>query len=232
MSRNMTPDEIQQQLERIRQGGRERDEALCNIAESGDPKAITAMLEVLDELNTELGEIEACTVVCALLENLQTTLPVILDYLERSPLSTMGKDCAYILGDIAGLGRREPDPRIVPALVKAGEIALDEDGITGLETHRSTLLSTVIYALRQCLYYGTALAAQPFLISLLLQSVEIKGDLDGFNFLQLLETLYANDKDYLLPKLNEILSSISSECELAETINEFIACKRTGDEYW
>lgn len=228
----MTPGEIRQQLECIRQGGEERDDALYNIASSCAPKAITAMLEVLDELNTELTEIEAYTVVYALLEDLQITLPVIFDYLERSPLSTMGADCAYILGDIAGLGRREPDPRIVPALVKAGEIALGEDGITGLETHRSPLLFMVIHALRQCLYYGTAFAAQPFLISLLLQSVEIKEDLNGFDFFQLLEILYTNDKDYLLPKLNEILSSISSECELAETINEFIECKRTGDEYW
>lgn len=117
MSPNMTPEEIQQQLNRLKQGGEERDNAIYSITESADPEAITAMLEFLDELNSPFNAIESYTAVYALLSNLERTLPVILSYLERSPLSTMGADCAYILGDIAGLGRREPDPRIVSALV-------------------------------------------------------------------------------------------------------------------
>jgi hypothetical protein len=210
----------------------ERDEALTSLGETFDLATISTALNILNDNGYELHEITIATLVYQIMVDPSYRLFPFLSFLEKSPTSKIGHDCAYILGEIAYLQEENRDSRIVLALLQAGEAVFQAEGVKAVFNVKSTL-AAVVYSLRQCVYTTPVLEAES-LVDLTI-SLIIGSDRDEYNsiLLEVLEIAYRNDSENLLAKLDAALHDLPAEEEPAQTIQEFLNVKRNQQrEFW
>lgn len=232
----MTPKELTHQIERLKQDNSdEREDALYILSKSCSDEAIEAMLATLDELGKPLSESEASIIVFAILPSptIYFGLPPLISYLDKSPLSIAGQDCAYILGEIASSypnwhQGENPDPRIAPALLRAAETALQEQNFHAF--------GMCLYSLRECVRYGPMPEAEQLMRSalLLMTQENILNEMGMLAPCHLLEILRMNasDQEVFFTELQTMLEKSQPEHELlAELLEEFLEKKQQGDNY-
>ncbi|MBW4579401.1 MAG: hypothetical protein KME42_07480 [Tildeniella nuda ZEHNDER 1965/U140] len=230
----MTPEELKHQIERLKQNDPdEREDILYTLAKAGSGEAIEAMLATLDELEQELSLYEAAAIVFQILPLPAIGLPPLIAYLDKSPLSTAGRECAYILGDIASYYPKwhqgeNPDSRILPALLRAAETALQNQSFRAF--------GMCLYALRECVRYGSIPEAERLLRSalLLMDQGDTLDEMGELALYHLLEILYVNakDKEGFFIELKAMLAKLQSEHDFAACLEEFLDKKRQGDVWW
>ncbi|HEY9656425.1 MAG TPA: hypothetical protein V6C50_13145 [Crinalium sp.] len=232
----MTPKELKHQIERLKQDDSdERQDALYILATSLDDEAVDAMLLTLDELGKFLSASEASTIIFAILPSprIYYGLPSLIAYLGKSPLSVAGQDCAYILGEIASFypdwhQGKNPDSRIVPALLRAAETAFQEQNFHAF--------GTCLYSLRQCVRYSPIPEAEQLMRSALLLMMQENilyemGVLAPCHSLEILR-VNANDQEIFFAELQAMLDKLQPEHNLlAELLEEFLEKKQQGDDY-
>jgi hypothetical protein len=204
--------ERQMQIERMRRSVLgEQIEAAWTLAQSADPAAVAATLEVLEQSESHHPEVVS-NVIDGLVAGAPATLTQVLAYLEQTPLSLGGKDCVYVLGEVAyrqGSGR---DPRIVPALLKALAVYFP------LGTRA---VSTAVAALRECARSGPLPDVEEAMLAVL-SLAETEKEPYSWALENVLEVLYANHGERLLPELKKRLRALPSEHKLALTIQDFL----------
>ena len=230
----MTPEELKHQIERLkRNDADEREDVLYTLAKSGSGEAIEAMLATLDELEQELSLSEAAAIVFQILPSSAIGLPPLIAYLDKSPLSTAGRECAYILGEIASSypnwhQGENPDSRILPALLRAAETALQNQSFQAF--------GMCLYALRECVRYGSIPEAEQLMQSALplMDQEGVLEEMNGLAPYHLLEILYVNakDKEGFFTELKAMLAKLQSEHDFAACLEEFLDKKRQGDVWW
>lgn len=189
----------------------ERIEAAWELARSADPAAVAAALEVLERPDSHHPEVVS-NVIDGLVVGAPATLTQVLAYLEQTPLSPGGQDCAYALGEVAYRQGGAPDPRIVPALLKALAAALP------LGTRAA---SAAVAALRECARATPLPEAEEAMLAVL-ASAEQETDPYSWALENALEVLYAGRGESLLPELKTRLQTLPPEHKLALTIEDFL----------
>jgi hypothetical protein len=208
----MDEQERQRQLERMRASELgEQIEAAWALAKSADPTAFAAVLEVLERPDTWNPEVVSI-VLDGLVTGAPATLPLVLAYLEQTPLSPGGDGCAYILGEVAYLQASPRDVCIVPALLRALAASLPMG---------TRAASTAVCSLRECARSGPVPEAEEAMLHVL--SLAEKEDAPYFWTLEnAIEVLYANQKEQLLPALRTRLQALPPDHQLALTIEDFL----------
>lgn len=208
----MDEQQRQRQLERMRTSELgEQIEAAWALAKSADPVAVAAVIEVLERPDIWHSEV-VNIVLDGLVTGAPATLPLVLAYLEQTPLSPGGDNCAYVLGEVAYRQASPRDVRIVPALLKALAASLP------LGTRAA---STSVYSLRECARSGPVPEAEEAMLHVL--SLAEKEDAPYFWTLEnAIEVLYAGQKERLLPALRARLKALSPDHQLTWTIEEFL----------
>jgi hypothetical protein len=192
----------------------EQIEAGWKLAQSGDPGAFAAVLEVLEQRDRYHPEVIS-NVIDGLVAGAPATLPQVLAYLEHAPLSPAGDDCAYVLGEVAYRRGSDRDPRIVPALLKVLAASLP------LGTRAA---STAVAALRECARSGPLPEAEEAMLAVL-SAAEREEDPYAWTLENALEALYANHGEKLLPELKRRLQTLAPDHKLAVAIRDFLAEK-------
>jgi hypothetical protein len=214
----MKAQELERQIERLRQpDSEEQEDALWILATSSDPQAISSVLKTLEELKDYDDVSLTEMMIDGLMLATPFTLPPVMNYLHESPLSKIGKDCAYMLGEIAYRQVANRDSRIVPALLKAVEVTLP---------YGTAQLCSSVAAVRECVRSGPVPEAEKLMWDILSVAAQEQGEV----FYRLtvdatLEVLYAISGSQLLPKLHLKLKSLSPESNLASVIKEFLTEK-------
>jgi hypothetical protein len=206
------------QIERMRHSDLgERIEAAWTLARSADPAAVAATLEVLEQPDGSHPEVVS-NVIDGLVAGAPATLTQVLAYLEQTPFSPGGKDCAYVLGEGAYRQGSARDPRIVPALLNALALNLP------LGTRAA---SAAVAALRECARATPLPEAKAAMLELL-SLAESEGDSYSWALENALEVLYANQGEKLLQQLKTRLQTLPPDHKLAQTIEDFLDQK--GDK--
>jgi hypothetical protein len=200
------------QIERMKHAGVwEQIEAAWTLAKSADPEALVATLEVLEQPESYHSEVIS-NVIDGLITGAPATLTQVLAYLEQTPLSPGGDDCAYVLGEVAYRQGSARDPRIVPALLNALAASLP------LGTRAA---STVVAALRECARSSPLPDAEEAMLAAL-SLAEKEEDPYPWTLENALEVLYANHGERLGAKLKTRLQTLPREHKLALTIEDFL----------
>lgn len=164
------------------------------------------------------------------IEKLHLVVLPLTKYLEKSPLSKVGQDCAYILGNllyIEGTIKRIPETRIIPGLVCAAESVLS-DGLYAI--------TPMLYALRDCAKVQSVQSAESLArkaLELCFQEDALEKDIfRELTIIAILEILYANNpKTRLFKELRALVKGQPRGKEPAKTIREYIR-KKGKDEWW
>jgi len=204
--------ERQMQIERMRHSDLgERIEAAWTLAQSADPEAVAATLEALDQPDSYHPEVIS-NVIDGLIAGAPATLTQVLVHLEQTPLSPGGRDCAYVLGEVAYRQGSARDPRIVPALLKALDAYLP---------FGTRAASTAVAALRECARSAPLPGAEEAMLAVL-SLAEREEDPYSWALENALEALYANRGERLLPELKTRLQTLPPEHKLALAIEDFL----------
>ena len=204
--------ERQMQIERMKHSDLgEQIEAAWTLAQSADPAAVAATLEVLEQADVYHPEVVS-NVLDGLVAGAPATLTQVLAYLEQSPLSSGGNDCAYVLGEVAYRQGSARDPRIVPALLKAIAVYLP------LGTRA---VSTAIAALRECARAAPLPEVEEAALAVLSLAEREEGPY-SWAVENALEVLFSNHGKNLFPMLKKRLQTLPPEHMLALTIKDFL----------
>jgi hypothetical protein len=128
----MEPAEIEELLARARDADRATAmQAAYDLASSGDPKAVKEAIAIIASPE-DYGPNAATMASGGLVDASVASIDILLKELERDPLSPRGRAAVTVLGAIASEHGPETDPRLVPALIRATETALDHGTRTAL----------------------------------------------------------------------------------------------------
>lgn len=200
------------QIERLRQSNpQEQIEAGLALIRSGDPVAIAAALEALEQPTNYHPEVIS-NLIGGLVDAAPATLAPVLAHLKQSPGSPGGKDCAYILGEMAYKLGPERDTCILPALLHALQVVLPEG---------TQAASAIVAAVRECARSGDVGEAESAMEAVLATAQsEEKPYLWTID--NALEVLYAIKGDQLLHELRTLLQGLLPAHSLTIAIEEFI----------
>lgn len=228
----MLPKEIKRQIRRLRSNApEEQQDAFWILMLSRDHQAISEALKTIETLEywPLSGDPDSLAWSWSIEPMHGVVLPLI-KYLEESPFSNVGRDCAYILGNLSyieGSLKRHPETRIVPNLVRIGESILPN----GLYA-----ITPILYALHECSKVRSVedaehLARQALALSF--QEDAFKQDIfPELTIIAILEILYSNNpKTRLFKELRALVKGQPRRKEPAKTIREFLR-KKGKDEWW
>jgi hypothetical protein len=178
---------------------------------SGKPCVIEALLEILeqpDEVNPDL----ISAIHFGVIEGEPATVGPVVNYLLRSPLSRAGRDCAYLLGEIALRQQHQRDTRIVLALVAAIQASLSANTWAAPEA---------IGALRECARSGPVPDADAVLLALLTIA---RQEPEPYSWVlrTVIEILFINRGQDLLPLLKAQVEELRPDHNLAIIILSFL----------
>lgn len=228
----MLPKEIKRQISRLRSNApEEQQDAFWILMSSQDHQAISEALKTIEMLEDWplSGDPDSLAWSWSIEPMHGVVLPLI-KYLEESPLSNVGRDCAYILGNLAyieGSLKRHQDTRIVPNLVRIGESILPN----GLYA-----ITPILYALHECSKVRSVEDAEHLArqaLELSFQENAFKEDIfPELTIIAILEILYSNNsKTRLFKELRTLVKGQPRGKEPAKTIREFLR-KKGKDEWW
>ena len=208
----MDEQDRQRQFKRMRDPDLgEQIEAAWALAKSADPVAVASAIEVLERPDSWNPEVVSI-VIDGLVTGAPATLPQVLAYLEQTPLSPGGDDCAYVLGEVAYRQGSPRDGRIVPALLRALAASLPMG---------TRAASTAVCSLRECARSGPVPEAEEAMLRVL--SLAEKEEAPYSLALEsAIEVLYAGQKERLLPALRARLQALPPDHKLAVTIEDFL----------
>ncbi|UBF23966.1 hypothetical protein K9N68_19745 [Kovacikia minuta CCNUW1] len=222
----MLPKEIKRQIRRLKSNDpEEQQDAFWILMFSQDQQAILETLETIEKLgNWPLSGDPDSLAWSWSIEPMQGVVLPLVKYLEKSPLSNVGRDCAYILGTLSyieGSLKRCPETRIVPSLVRIAESILP-DGLYAI--------TPMLYALRECSKVRSVEAAEHLArkaLELSFQENAFKEDVfPELTIIAILEILYSNNpKTRLFKELRALVKGQPRVKEPAKTIREFLRKK-------
>lgn len=131
--------------------------ATCQIVATKDPSAVRQMLGQMQQISShEFDGRVLDTAVDLFIDNIATFLPLLVEYTENIPDTSIGRNIIYILGEIAYkqcLYKRTqiPEPKILVALVGL---------LKQREALESYTTSTVVSSIKSYSYYGDTTLAQ------------------------------------------------------------------------
>jgi hypothetical protein len=228
----MLPKEIKRQLRRLKSHDlEEQQDAFWILMSSGDHQAISKTLETIEELGDWpfTGDPDSLASSWSGRPMYGVTRPL-TEYLEKSPLSQVGRDCAYILGNLCyleGSSKNYSETWIVPSLVSVAESLLPN----GLYA-----ITPMLYALRECSRVKSVEGAEHLArqaLALSFQEDALKEDnLFELTIVSILEILYSNNpRTRLFKELRALVKGQPRGKEPARTIREFLR-KKGKDEWW
>jgi hypothetical protein len=196
--------------------------AFCKIVNVGEPGLLLRALAALEKVSpTHYDRRILDTAIDGLIDTLNESLPVMIDYATRHTETSVGKDCIYALGEVAykqclRKKSEHPDLRILPALLKILHKSDDVDPET---------LDACIGAISQYRYYGNIGSAKATLEQIL-EPLRLSTSITSYTYenlsrtIELLANINGTDKD---TELEIQLGLCQSQSWLAKNIQGELA---------